>query len=66
MVLYYIYFDCYGGRASDKFICNDSAFYDLLESDDKIMADRGFQIKEELILKFCTLFIPAVEQVNPK
>ena len=50
--------DCYGGRASDKFICNDSGFYDLLERDDEIMADRGFQIKEELILKFCTLVVP--------
>jgi hypothetical protein len=40
---------CYGGRASDKFITNDSGFYDLLERDDEVMADRGFQIKEELL-----------------
>ena len=37
--------DCYTGRASDKFICNDSVFYDLLERDDEIMADRGFPNK---------------------
>ena len=41
--------DCYGGRSSDKFITTDSGFYDLLERDDEVMADRGFQIKEELM-----------------
>ena len=35
---------CYSGRASDKFITKDSGFYDLLERDDVVMADRGFQI----------------------
>ena len=48
---------CYGGRASDRYICADSGFFELLERGDKIMADRGFQIKEDLILKFCTLAI---------
>ena len=38
---------CYGGRATDKYITNDSGFYDLLEREDEIMADRGFQIREE-------------------
>ena len=28
------------GRASDKFICSDSGFYDVVERDDEIMADR--------------------------
>ena len=50
--------ECYTGRASDKFICADSGFYDLLERDDEIMADRGFQIKEELLLRFCSLTVP--------
>ena len=50
--------DCYGGRASDKFITKDSGFYDLLERDDEIMADRGFQIQEELMLRFCKLVVP--------
>ena len=44
--------DCYGGRASDKFITSDSGFYDLIERDDEVMADKGFQIKEELLLRF--------------
>ena len=46
------------GRASDKFICSDSEFYDLLERADEIMADRGFQIKEKLMLKYCSLSAP--------
>ncbi|XP_047137433.1 uncharacterized protein LOC124813937 [Hydra vulgaris] len=50
--------DCYGGRCSDKLITKGSGFYDLLERDDEVMADRGFQIQEELLLGFCTLIIP--------
>ena len=50
--------DCYGGRASDKFITADSGLYDLLERDDEVMADRGFQIREELMLRFCSLSVP--------
>ena len=46
---------CYGGRASDKFITKDSGFYDLLERDDEVMTDRGFQIQEDLLLHFCNL-----------
>ena len=43
--------DSYGGRTSDVYICKDSNFYDLLERKDEIMADRGLQIKEELLLE---------------
>ncbi|XP_057296043.1 uncharacterized protein LOC130624957 [Hydractinia symbiolongicarpus] len=56
--------DCYGGRASDKFITNDSGFYDLLERDDEVMADRGFQIREELMLRFCKLVVPPGARVK--
>ena len=47
--------DCYGGRASDRYIVQDSGFYDLLEREDMVMADRGFPIHEELLLRFCSL-----------
>ncbi|XP_047146299.1 uncharacterized protein LOC124819130 [Hydra vulgaris] len=50
--------DCYGGGCSDNFITKDSGFYDLLERDDDAMADRGFRIQEELLLRFCTLMTP--------
>lgn len=50
--------DCYGGRASDKFVCKDSGFYDQLDYGDEIMADRGFQITEELLLRHCHLVVP--------
>lgn len=56
--------DAYGGRASDKFICSDSGFYDCLERNDEVMADRGFQIKEELMMNFCTLSVPPGARVK--
>ena len=49
---------CYGGRESDKFITKDSGFYDLLERDDVVMTDLGFQIQEDLLLQFCNLQVP--------
>ena len=50
--------DCYGGRASDRYIVKDSGFYDLLERENMVMADRGFQIHEELLLRFCNFQVP--------
>ncbi|XP_057316771.1 uncharacterized protein LOC130657789 [Hydractinia symbiolongicarpus] len=49
--------DCYGGRTNER-ICEDSGFFDALEREDEIMADRGFQIKEDLLLRFCSLSVP--------
>ena len=50
--------DCYGGMATDQFICKDSTFYNHLEAGDEVMADRGFQIKEDLLYHYCSLSIP--------
>ena len=50
--------DTYGGRASDRFICHDSGFFDYLDSYDEVMADRGFYITEELMMKYFTLRVP--------
>ena len=55
---------CYGGRASNKFITKDSGFYDLLEHDDVVMADCGFQIQEDLLLHFCNLQVPPRAQTK--
>ena len=49
---------CYCGQASDKFIIKDSGFYDLLECEDVVMADRGFHIQEDLSFYFCNLQVP--------
>ena len=50
--------DCFGGRATDQFICQESGFYNFLEQGDIVMADRGFQIREDLLHYYCTLAIP--------
>ena len=49
---------CYGGRASDKFIINDSNFLSMLRPGDQVMADRGFKIQEQLSFYQCSLAIP--------
>ena len=51
--------DCYGGRATDKFITMDSGFFEDLERDDEVMTDKGFNIKEELLMYFCTISVPS-------
>lgn len=48
----------WGGRVSDKQLKAESGFYDLLEVNDKILADRGFTIRDELALCGATLRIP--------
>ena len=48
----------YGGRATDVHIVRDSGFLDLVEPYDEIMADRGFKIREDLMMKMATLCIP--------
>lgn len=50
--------NCYGGRASDKFITKDCGFYLKLEPNDQVMADRGFKIKEDLMTVQAKLAIP--------
>ena len=55
---------CYGDRANDNFITRDSGFYDLLERDDEVMADRVFQIQDDLLLHFCRLVLPPGSRVK--
>ena len=50
--------DCYGGRASDKFIVEDCGFISNLRPGDQVMADRGFKISDYLAFHQCTLTIP--------
>lgn len=48
----------WGGRTSDKFITVNSGFLKLFEPYDKVLADRGFPITEELLLLNAELLIP--------
>jgi len=50
--------DSYGGKASDKFIVEDSGFLKLLQPGDQVMADRGFKIDELLAFYQCHLTSP--------
>lgn len=50
---------CWGGRATDKCIVQNSGFLDLVEYGDLILADRGFDIYEDLGLYGARLEIPA-------
>ena len=52
----------WGGRASDRHITLNSGFIDLIDHGDQIMADRGFLVKEEIIIKRATLIIPPAAQ----
>ena len=49
---------CYGGRASDIFIVRNSGFLKMIEPYDEVMADRGFKIREDLMMHMATLCIP--------
>lgn len=49
----------YGGRASDKFIVQDSGFLDYLDPGDEVMADRGFTIEDWVFQHHAKLNIPA-------
>eukprot|EP00794_Sanderia_malayensis_P015333 gene15332-biopygen12763 len=43
--------DCYGGRASDKFIVEDSDFLERLRPGDQLMADRGIFVSPALVAR---------------
>lgn len=48
---------CYGGRATDKFIVKDCGSLIFVEPYDQVMADRGFKIKDELLMSNAYLCI---------
>jgi hypothetical protein len=50
--------ELWGGRTSDRHLVNNSEFLNLIQHGDQIMADRGFPIKEELLIRGAELVIP--------
>ena len=52
----------YGGSISDRGVVEKSHFIDLLDHNDLIMADRGFEIQDMLAVKQAQLFIPPKRQ----
>lgn len=48
----------WGGRISDKEITEKSQFYNKIEYEDQVMADRGFTITHELAKRGATLVMP--------
>ena len=50
--------DCYGGRASDRFIVKYCGFLSKLRPGDQVMADLGFKISDALAFYQCSLAIP--------
>lgn len=56
----------YGGRASDKFIVEDSHFVDYLLENQEVMADRGFMITTAMKEKNVKLNVPAFSRGKPQ
>ncbi|CAJ1083771.1 uncharacterized protein LOC115385308 isoform X2 [Xyrichtys novacula] len=56
----------WSGWVSDKRITKESGFYDLLESNDEILADRGVLSAEELAARGATLREPALAFTKSK
>ena len=48
----------WGGRTSDVHIVNESGFLNLIDPFDEIMADKGFTIENQLLLKGAKLAMP--------
>ena len=59
----------WGWRATDVHITRESGFLNLIDPGDVIPADRGFIIKEDLLVRGAKLEIPApskaIEQQTP-
>ena len=57
---------CWGARASDKLITSKSGFLDYLIHGDLILANRGFDITEDLALRGSILAIPPFTKLSQR
>ena len=55
----------YGGNASDRYITENCGILDLLEKDDALMADRGFNIRDLCLQRGAKLIIPPFTRAGP-
>lgn len=59
----------YGGRANDMFITTNSNFFDILQPNDSVLADKGFNMHDVFELRRVNLEIPAFvykqQQLHP-
>ena len=56
----------YGGKASDRFIVENSGFLDTISDGDTVMADKGFDIQDLLLAKQSKLIIPPFKRKSEK
>jgi hypothetical protein len=56
----------WGGRVSDRAITSKCGFLDKIEHGDTVMADRGFNIADELAVRGAKLLIPAFTRGKPQ
>ena len=57
---------CWGGRVSDKMITSKCGFLDKIVHGDLVLADRGFDIAEDLGLRGASLAIPTFTKGKPQ
>jgi hypothetical protein len=50
--------EAWGGRTTDRHIVRETGFLDKIDAGDIILADRGFTIREDVLLRHASLQIP--------
>ena len=50
--------ELYGGRTSDRYIVTHSKFLNYINPQDQVLADRGFPVREHLLMKSAELVLP--------
>ena len=56
----------YGGKASDRFIVENSGFLNMICDGETVMADKGFDIQDLLLAKQSNLIIPPFKRKSEK
>ena len=54
--------EIYGGRTSDRFIVTHNRFLGYIHPRDYVLANRGFPVREELLVKQAELVLPPAQK----